>query len=472
MQIISDKTAWLPRSRGHVWRTFNYVAGVLLLVSLGLVVFLRYNDAQAIVFGNQRQIKQIATGYGHTCAIASDNQAYCWGDGYYGQLGNGGSSDQITPAAISQGAMPAGATIRQISTGQTHTCAIASDNKAYCWGYQSSGRLGDGVDSVSAARSPVAISQGAMPAGATIRQISVGPSHTCAIASDNKAYCWGSGTYGRLGNGSTTTQTTPVAVSQGVMPAGVTIRQISAGAAHTCAIASDNQAYCWGYGYYRQLGNGSGSNQTTPVAVLQGVMPAGATIRQISTGQAHTCAIASDNKAYCWGYQRSGRLGDGTDSVSVASSPVAVSQGAMPAGATIRQVTITLDHTCVTASDNKAYCWGIGDDGSLGNGDTIIQTTPVAVLQGVMPVGATVYQISAGSSSTCAIASDNQAYCWGSGADSRLGNGSTDSQSSPVAVSPFATKISRFRNRFFESMIRRLVRRQDLLSRQRTPRQH
>src|SRR5690606_13865854 len=116
--------------------------------------------------------------------------------------------------------------------------------------------------------------------------------HTCVLAADRKAYCWGDGAVGQLGNGTYDSETTPVAVSRGEMPLGATIQQIAAGYRHTCVIASDNKAYCWGQGTKGRLGNGGTSDQNTPVAVSQGVMPAGVTIKQITAGYDFTCALA------------------------------------------------------------------------------------------------------------------------------------------------------------------------------------
>src|SRR5690606_35865316 len=163
----------------------------------------------------------------------------------------------------------------------------------YCWGEGGNGRLGNG-STTSENTSPVAVSQGNIPAGATIRQLATGHNHTCAIASDNWVYCWGQGTNGRLGNGGTSDQTKPVAVSQGNIPSGATILHVTAGASHTCVVASNNQAYCWGYGDYGRLGNGGTSDQTTPVAVSQGNIPSDATIREITAGEAHSCVVASN----------------------------------------------------------------------------------------------------------------------------------------------------------------------------------
>ena len=370
-----------------------------------------------------------------TCAVAADGWPYCWGAGSSGQLGNGASAAQVFPVPVSQGAIPAGTTLSQLTAGSQHICALGSNFKVYCWGAGSSGQLGNNASGVQSV--PVAVSQGAMPTGATIRQISAGYSHTCAVASDNWAYCWGAGNGGQLGNGTTTaSQLTPVAISQGTIPSGATIRQVTTGQYFSCALASDNWVYCWGNNANAQLGNGTATT-STPVAVSQGVIPSGASILQVVSGSQHSCAIASDNKAYCWGYGSSGQLGYG--STLQKNTPVAVSQGAMPTGATIMRITASNQGTCAVASDNQAYCWGAGGSGQLGNGTTTAsQLTPVAVSQGAIASGATFRNIIAGSSGqhVCAITSDNQPYCWGTGNNGQMGDGTTTaSRTTPVAVS-------------------------------------
>ena len=100
------------------------------------------------------------------------------------------------------------------------------------------------------------------------RQIGSGEgSRACAISLSNRAYCWGSGSSGQLGNNSTTNSSIPVAVNTTGVLAGKTIKQISAGTSHTCAIASDDKAYCWGSGSFGALGNNSAANSSVPVRV-------------------------------------------------------------------------------------------------------------------------------------------------------------------------------------------------------------
>lgn len=369
-------------------------------------------------------VKQITAGYYHTCVIASDDKSYCWGYNYYGQLGHGHDYLEPTPTNVSNGVMSPG-TIKQLAAGNYHTCAIASDDRAYCWGSNGSGLLGN--NSTTGSPVPVAISQGVMPAG-IIKQISAKDDHTCVIASNDKPYCWGSNEYGELGNNSTTDSSVPVAVSQGVMPTGA-VKQLALAAYHTCAIASNDKVYCWGENSFNQLGNGTTTDSHIPVEVSQGAMPAGA-IKQITAGYYNTCVIASDDKVYCWGYNNYGQLGTGN--TTAAPVPVAVAQGAIPAGA-IKQLSSGVYHACVIASDDKPYCWGYNYHGQLGINSTTDNLVPIAVNKGAMPVG-TVKKLAINGFASCVIASDDKSYCWGYNYYGLLGNNSTDNSSIPVAV--------------------------------------
>jgi len=365
----------------------------------------------------------ITNGSLHTCAIGSDSKAYCWGYNAYGQLGNNSTTNSNVPVAVMQGAIPAGVTIKSISAGDRQNCVIGSDDKAYCWGANNFYQLGNGSGTTS--YTPVAVSQGAMPS-TSVKAISVGAHHSCVVGSNDMGYCWGANDQGYLGNGSITNASVPTAVSQGAIPAGVTLKSISAGQFHTCAIGSNNKAYCWGYNIYGQLGNSSTTDSTTPVAVAQGAMPAGVTFKSIAAGQYHTCAIGSDDKAYCWGYGSSGQVGNGTTSNS--SSPAAVSQGAM-SSTSVKQITAGGTHSCAIGSDNKVYCWGYGASGQLGNNGTASSSSPVAA-----STSTSFNSIVVEGSHSCAIGSDSKAYCWGYNYYGRLGDKTTTQRNTPTTV--------------------------------------
>jgi len=254
--------------------------------------------------------KHIIGGFGYVCAVALDGRVYCWGSNSNGKIGSGNTSSALVPSAVKISGALVGKVIKQIepSSAGNHSCVIASDDKAYCWGHNGFGQLGNNntVNSLN----PVAVDTAGVLASKTIKQIASGGISSCVIASDDKAYCWGSNNFGQLGNGNLKNSSTPTPVSTTGVLAGKTIKQITAGTEFTCAIASDDKAYCWGSNSSGQLGNNSTINSGVPVAVNTSGVLAGKTIKQISAGSSHTCAIASDDKAYCWGSNSSGQLGN------------------------------------------------------------------------------------------------------------------------------------------------------------------
>ena len=252
--------------------------------------------------------KQSSAGFYHSCAIVLNDKAYCWGSNNNGQLGNGSTTSSRVPVAVNMSGVLAGKTIKQISVGEYHTCAVASDDKAYCWGSNNNGQLGNG--STTSSRVPVAVNMSGVLAGKTIKQISVEFSTNCVVASDNKTYCWGGNSNGQLGNDSLTNSNIPVAVNTSGVLAGKTIKQISAGGDHSCVIASDDKLYCWGFNSNGELGNNSSVSSSVPVAVNTDGVLAGKVIKQMSAGFSNTCAVDSGYGIYCWGYNSNGQLGN------------------------------------------------------------------------------------------------------------------------------------------------------------------
>ncbi len=339
-------------------------------------------------------------GTNHTCAVI-DGDAYCWGRNNYGQLGNGSNDDSNYPVAVDKSLMSGPVT--SISVGYYHTCALSSGS-VYCWGIGDFSSLGNG--STTSSNVPVAVETSLM--SGTVSAIASGYYHTCAISS-GQVFCWGQGGDGRLGNGATTTSSTPVAVNNGLLSSNVT--SITAGNAHTCAIAS-GAAYCWGDGANGKLGNAESVDKTSPVAVI----PAGmtGTVTAISASDAHTCAIASGS-AYCWGNGGNGRLGN--SSTSTYNVPAAVTTNLM--SGTVTSISTGYAHSCAVAS-NLAYCWGNGSYGQIGNGATSsTNSSPVAVSTTTM--SGSVTKLNLGAYYSCATTSD-KTYCWGAGYYGVLGS--------------------------------------------------
>ena len=243
----------------------------------------------------------LTSGYtGFTCGIFSDIALKCWGYNSYGQLGIGSTTNQNTPQTVNLGT---GRTAVSVSIGQYHSCAIVDDGSLKCWGRNYYGELGIGGTTGSSTKytTPQTVNLGT---GRTAVSVSSGQYHTCAILDDGSLKCWGQGTSGQLGIGSTTNQNTPQLVNLGT---GRTAVSISVGIEHTCAILDNGNLNCWGAGYPYRLGNNQYStNHNTPQLVNLGTGP---TAVSVSAGYYHTFAVLDDGSLQCWGGNNFGQLG-------------------------------------------------------------------------------------------------------------------------------------------------------------------
>lgn len=357
----------------------------------------------------------LSTGEAHSCGVTTAGAVYCWGRNEFGQRGDGTTTSSMTPVAVSSDLEFA-----SVSAGLLHTCGVTTAGAAYCWGFNSSGQLGDGTTTSSS--SPVAVSP---ELGLVFASVSTGQHHTCGVTSGGVAYCWGLNNNGQLGDGGVTTQHVPVAVSGEHVFASVTT-----GAVHTCGVTIDNgAAYCWGRGEFGRLGDGTATTQLRPVAVSGEHQFA-----SVSGGEAHSCGVTTSEVVYCWGDNTFGQVGDGTTINRL--DPVAVS---LELGPLFTALSARGIHTCGVATSGAAYCWGSNGQGRLGDGTTTDQHQPVAV-SGELELLFT--SVSAGGSHTCGVTTTGAAYCWGSNADGRLGDGTTTTRLTPVRVSEPAVPIS------------------------------
>lgn len=373
--------------------------------------------------------KQISVGYSFACGIAFDSHAYCWGDNGSGQLGNGTTAASSMPVAVSTSGAFGNRTIKSIASSLSTTCVIASDNNAYCWGDNTAGVLGNG-SAVTYSSTPVAVT---MPTGVTAKQISGGGRNFCIIGSDNNAYCWGRNDTANLGTSTedTNAHPSPELVNPMQFSDDKTLTAISVGFEHACAVAS-GIGYCWGYGFYGQQGDGTihGPDNERPTALSTSGALAGKTLVSISAGYYHTCAVASDGTGSCWGENSHGELGNGNNSNSIL--PASLYTTGVLSGKRISQISAGYFATCAVTSDSQVYCWGENANGQLGNGGSTDSNVPVAMdTSGALNSKAITAAV-VGYSTSFVMTSENRFYATGANLSSVFGNGSSSPSSVPV----------------------------------------
>ncbi len=295
----------------------------------------------------------------------------------------------------------------------THMCAVISGD-IKCWGTNTYGQLGDGkTNPLQSVVSVTGIT--------TATAVAVAQHHTCAVLASGSVQCWGYNGYGQLGNGTTTNSSTPVTVT-GISNAVA----ISVGQTSSCAALSSGSVQCWGRNDAGQLGDGTTTNSSTPVTV-QGISTATDISVGFSGGGAFACARLSAGTVYCWGGNNAGQLGNGTTTSSL--TPVQVT-----GITTATEIVGVSSSTCALLSGGTVNCWGYNVFGNLGNGGGGNSSVPV-VVTGI----STAVHITGGGQTACAVLSDNSIKCWGLNAYFTVGNRLSSTAATPQTVIGMST---------------------------------
>ncbi len=255
-----------------------------------------------------------------------------------------------------------------------------------------------------------------------------GGSHSCALLANGKVRCWGSSYYGQLGYGNTDhIGDNEQPYEAGDVNVGGTVVSVVAGGNHTCTLLDNGKVRCWGRGEYGQLGYGNtdniGDNEQPYEA---GDVNVGGTVVSIAAGYDHTCVLLDNGKVRCWGRGEYGRLGYGnTDNIGDNEQPYEA--GDVNVGGTVVFITAGGRHTCALLDTGRVRCWGSGVPGQLGYGNTDdIGDNEQPYEAGDVNIDGTVVSIEAGFSHTCALLGTGRVRCWGFGMFGQLGYGNTD----------------------------------------------
>ncbi|MBF0371652.1 MAG: S-layer homology domain-containing protein, partial [Magnetococcales bacterium] len=359
-----------------------------------------------VLISSLSDITAIATGSGHTLALDEDGNVYSWGDNEYGQLGSGSTSDNTSPTQISSLSG-----ITALAAGANHSLAIDSDGDLRVWGANSAGQLGNSA--TTDATTPVELSS---PSDVAV--IAAGALHSLIIDSDGAAQSWGDNEYGQLGNGSTTDSTSPVQV---LALTEFNPSSVSAGYDHSVALKSDGTVWAWGGNKYGQLGDGTNTDQTSPVQITSLT-----DVTAVAAGGYYSMALLSDGSVYAWGRNNYGQLGDGTTTNQ--ASPVAVSELDDISGIAAGNY-----HSMALEENGTLYGWGRNYYGQLGDGTTTDSLIPVQItdLSNVTAVAAGFYH-------TLALKTNGTLWGWGLNRFSQIGNDSTTDATSPTQLTSIA----------------------------------
>jgi len=337
----------------------------------------------------------------HSCGVASDGTAYCWGTNEYGELGT--TNPTVFCEDYFRAHYSCTGTPQQVNTtlvfvalsgsqGHGLTCGLTAQGEAHCWGFGLWGQLGNGQLSNGAA--PVAVA-----GGLQYESIRVGSDGTgvCATTITTDLYCWGD-----LGLLYANGQRFATSSIPRLVDSALGFISFDLGQDHACGVTVSGQAYCWGSNWYGQLGIGSrGGEAPIPTAVVGGHV-----FRSIVTGSDLTCALKETGEAYCWG--NSNNIGSPTASGYVVTPQLVAGDH------NFSELYAGFTHTCGLTTDGDAYCWGQNYLGELGDGTQQSRMTPVKVQTNQK-------FISLSHRPTCGLTDQGQAYCWGNNSGGQVG---------------------------------------------------
>lgn len=468
---------------------------------LGQIGMGSYFPASSPLTVQIQDVKQLATGGDHVCAVKNDNTVWCWGNNSRGQLGQvrGVYQTSAVPMQVNI------ADVDKVTAGMNHSCALKFNGSMHCWGANDLGQLGNGttVDSDS----PVGVQNSAL-----ITKLDAGyGNHTCGSDSNSILYCWGQNDRSQVGlPNSQPFSSSPVQFNL------ARASQVSVGGRTNCFQNLDKSLYCFGSNSFGLLGDGSifaltlfpsvvlateqshfpgyiddirisdiaraethkpqltwllpvsPTNEVSPVisVLVASELPIdpislkvslnGSTISglsvvadkiegqisgslkfgentllisiqdtsgneseitynlnfssilnpnlpiKVATGGGTSCYLTGEGYVWCWGSNQSGQLG--IENSKFSSTPIR-----HPYHKNIVEIALSRNTLCAKNSSGDVYCSGSNESGQLGVGADVAGTFLPRKLNFSLPVS----KLISGDNAFCALHPNNSASCWG-----------------------------------------------------------
>jgi alpha-tubulin suppressor-like RCC1 family protein len=318
VQIVEPNSFILPpdvSKEGHIlkgWYT-SFNGGVNLenkwnfftdRVDINLTLYASWTEMHEIEF--------ISLGGSYSSALTSSGRVYLWGYNQFGELGDGTTIDRNLPTEITSSfSLTSGEKINLLSLGHQHSSALTSTGRVFMWGYNFYGQLGDGT-TINRNLPTEITSRFSLSAGDKIISVSLSGYLSSALSSTGRVFMWGRNLFGELGNGTTTDRYNPTEItSRFLLTAGDKIISVSLGRAHSSALSLTGRVFMWGFNYSGRLGDGTSTNRNTPTEITSSFsLTSGDKINLLTLGGGHSSALSLTGRVFMWGDNSHDQIGD------------------------------------------------------------------------------------------------------------------------------------------------------------------
>jgi alpha-tubulin suppressor-like RCC1 family protein len=384
---------------------FLFRSRIVLILALALPILASYAVANDVVF------RELTLGFYHTCGLSQDARVFCWGDNRQGQLGNNSKLEKLIPSEVDTRNLNPEERFTKITSGSFHTCGLTNLNNVFCWGGDNLGNLGIGT--YQDRYVPTALDTRNIPRDEHITQLSSGSNHSCAITSKGKTFCWGNNYHGQLKFFREEMSNVPVYTYSPVLSYAKKFVALSSGGFHTCGVTTEKEIFCWGDNEFGQLGRkilSPARGQYGRVTAGPNTFNAGEEITMLAGGT-HTCGYSNSGIPFCWGENYYGQLGDNSKTSN--PNPTKVDLRNLTEGERFTSLSTKYDYNCGLTNIGKAYCWGRNSYGQLGDGSKIDKSIPTPIDTKKLASEERFTALFPGIYHTCGITNQGNTFCWG-----------------------------------------------------------
>lgn len=375
----------------------------------------------------------------YTCALQDPGSLWCWGMNYSGKLGDGTTVSRALPVQVGTDS-----DWTAFSMADHVTCGIKADASLWCWGTQDGSRPlrgGEGKPTLAPKRVPVApagpfCTVDPTAQGLPVVDVGLGDAHTCVLTTQGTILCTGDADKAGAKKLLHCHGWQPIETG-GISPE-PTFKALSVGSKHSCAVTTQDAAFCWGQNHRGQVGSGKKNPvEATPTALDLSRLPPGTSVRQLAAGTFHTCMILSDNTLACWGGNDGGCLASNDTLDRFSPTPVVLPEYLQSVD--WKEIDGGFHTTCALSRGGDIYCWGslYCPQGTVHADSVACGPEPISgpSIDGMPPY----QQLAVGCSHACALDGAGNLYCWGSNTEGELGIGAPTPPPAQNAASPAAT---------------------------------